>query len=223
MDILNLLGTAWYYLPVIFDMANESKGIREFNILKNIAIEGEPVVEINKPYYQYNILEAWDPISLEGAPLFFGLTGPRGKQQVFDHFYRHYGIDPLQFINLIHPRSYTAPSVELEFGIMLEPGVIIASQTRIGYGVTIKRGTTVGHHVILEEYTEINPGVTISGNVHIGRACILGSGCVIRDQVRVGEKCIIGMGSVVTHDIPPGVIAYGNPCKVIKKNDKWDI
>jgi len=34
---------------------------------------------------------------------------------------------------------------------------------------------------------------------------------------------MIGAGSVVIKDIPSGVVAYGNPCKVIMKNNKWEI
>ena len=31
-----------------------------------------------------------------------------------------------------------------------------------------------------------------------------------------GDNCIIGAGSVVVKDIPDGVTAYGNPCKVVR-------
>ena len=46
----------------------------------------------------------------------------------------------------------------------------------------------------------------------------------ILQGVTIGENSIIGAGSVVTHDIPAGVIAAGNPCRVIRKiteQDKW--
>jgi acetyltransferase-like isoleucine patch superfamily enzyme len=39
--------------------------------------------------------------------------------------------------------------------------------------------------------------------------------------VTIGKHTLIGAGSVVTKDIPDGVIAYGNPCKVIRKNERW--
>jgi len=37
----------------------------------------------------------------------------------------------------------------------------------------------------------------------------------------IGDGTLIGMGRIVTGDIPPGVIAYGNPCKVVRDNDVW--
>jgi maltose O-acetyltransferase len=42
---------------------------------------------------------------------------------------------------------------------------------------------------------------------------------VVFDHVSIGDGSIVGGGSVVTKDVPAGVLAYGNPCKVIKKID----
>jgi maltose O-acetyltransferase len=36
--------------------------------------------------------------------------------------------------------------------------------------------------------------------------------------VTIGNNVVIGAGSIVTKDIPDNVIAYGNPCKVVRKN-----
>jgi len=35
--------------------------------------------------------------------------------------------------------------------------------------------------------------------------------------VTIGDDAIIGAGSVVTRDIPAGVLAVGNPCRVVRK------
>jgi maltose O-acetyltransferase len=34
--------------------------------------------------------------------------------------------------------------------------------------------------------------------------------------VRIGSRAVIGAGSVVTRDVPGGVFAAGNPCRVIR-------
>jgi maltose O-acetyltransferase len=54
----------------------------------------------------------------------------------------------------------------------------------------------------------------------IGDGTTLGSGTVVRDGVNIGKGCFIGMGSVVTKDIPDGMMAFGNPCKVQKPFQK---
>jgi len=40
--------------------------------------------------------------------------------------------------------------------------------------------------------------------------------------VTIGSNVVIGSGSVVTKDVPDGVIAVGNPCKVIRKITEED-
>lgn len=50
--------------------------------------------------------------------------------------------------------------------------------------------------------------------VHIGKNCWLGAGVIVCPGVTIGDNTIIGAGSVVTKDIPSGVVAFGNPCRV---------
>ena len=50
----------------------------------------------------------------------------------------------------------------------------------------------------------------------IGRNVWVGGHCVILAGVTIGDNSVIGAGSVVTKDVPENVIAYGNPCRVIK-------
>lgn len=54
--------------------------------------------------------------------------------------------------------------------------------------------------------------VTIGDNVWIG------GGVIILPGVTIGNNVVIGAGSVVTKDIPDNVIAYGNPCRIIREN-----
>src|SRR5205807_3518232 len=53
--------------------------------------------------------------------------------------------------------------------------------------------------------------------VEIGSDVWVGGGAVICPGVKIGSKTVIGAGSVVTRDIPDGVLAAGNPCRVIRK------
>lgn len=52
--------------------------------------------------------------------------------------------------------------------------------------------------------------------ITIGNNCWLASNVTVIAGVTIGDGCVIGAGSVVTKDIPSGVLAAGNPCKVIK-------
>ena len=44
----------------------------------------------------------------------------------------------------------------------------------------------------------------------------VGGNTVINPGVTIGDNVVIGSGSVVTKDIPSGVIAAGNPCRVLR-------
>jgi maltose O-acetyltransferase len=53
--------------------------------------------------------------------------------------------------------------------------------------------------------------VTIGSDVWVGGAAIICPG------VTIGDRTVIGAGSVVTRDIPAGVLAVGNPCRVVRE------
>lgn len=61
------------------------------------------------------------------------------------------------------------------------------------------------------------PYLTSSKPITIGDNVWIAGGSIILPGVSIGSNSTIGSGSVVTKDIEAGVLAYGNPCKVIKK------
>jgi len=57
---------------------------------------------------------------------------------------------------------------------------------------------------------EYGKAITIGSDVWVG------GGAIILAGVRIGSRAVIGAGSVVTRDVPDGVFAAGNPCRVIR-------
>ncbi|MGX9148025.1 sugar O-acetyltransferase [Mesorhizobium sp. 128a] len=53
--------------------------------------------------------------------------------------------------------------------------------------------------------------------VEIGSDVWVGGGAIIQPGVTIGSGTVIGAGSVVTRDIPAGVFAAGNPCRVVRE------
>lgn len=53
--------------------------------------------------------------------------------------------------------------------------------------------------------------------VTIGSDVWVGGGTIICPGVTIGSKTVIGAGSVVTRNIPDGVVAVGNPCRVLRE------
>ena len=123
-----------------------------------------------------------------------------------------------RFINVIHSGLDISKMSSLGNGVLINSKVSIAAHTHIGDFVSINRNVSIGHHTIIGDYCSINPGVNIAGNVTIGKGTTIGIGANIIDGVKIGDNTIIGAGSLVTKDLPDNVVAYGNPCKIIRDN-----
>lgn len=87
---------------------------------------------------------------------------------------------------------------------------------------------TIGDRVFLgpavQIYTATHPldaatrasGLEGGSPVVIGNDVWIGGGAVVLPGVTIGDRAVIGAGSVVTKDVPPGVLAAGNPCRVLR-------
>ena len=102
--------------------------------------------------------------------------------------------------------------VYINFGcVILDCGpVSIGAQTLIGPNVGIYDAS----HAL--DADERMAGALKPGSVSIGRRVWIGGGTIILPDVSIGDDTVIGAGSVVTHDIPSGVVAVGNPCRVLR-------
>ncbi len=112
------------------------------------------------------------------------------------------------------------------------------------YGANIRLGQRVFFNfncvvldvcqVIIGDFTLFGPAVQIYAATHpmnaaqrrlhesgrpveIGADVWVGGGAIICPGVTIGAQTVIGAGSVVAKNIPPGVFAAGNPCRVIRE------
>lgn len=103
-------------------------------------------------------------------------------------------------------------SVYANFNLTLvdDTYIYVGDNTMFGPNVVL---ATAGHP-ILPELRE--KGYQFNLPIHIGKNCWLGAGVIVMPGVSIGDNSVIGAGSIVTKDIPSNVVAYGNPCKVIR-------
>lgn len=59
--------------------------------------------------------------------------------------------------------------------------------------------------------------IEIVAPVIVGDNTWVASGSIICPGVTIGRNCVIGAGSVVTHDVPDNMLAFGNPCQIIRE------
>lgn len=141
---------------------------------------------------------------------------PSTKKFLFNFYQKLWKINFDDFIPLVHPSAIVSSSVKKSHGLQIEPLSVIAPYTKIGFGVNISRNCSIGHHNIINDYCSVYAGSNIAGFAEIGEGTTIGPGTTVFSNVKIGSNSIIGGGSVVSKDIPSNVLAYGNPCTIIK-------
>ena len=129
----------------------------------------------------------------------------------------------------IGPGSEVKPPFRCDYGFNIFAG----EKLFINYDCVILDCNTVrlGDRVLMgpkvQIYTATHPlnpierreGWESALPVEIGSDVWIGGGAIICPGVTIGEGSTIGAGSVVTRDLPPRVVAAGNPCRVIRHLD----
>jgi len=104
-------------------------------------------------------------------------------------------------------------NIYANFGLTMvdDTHIYVGDNTMFGPNVTI---ATAGHPIDPELRSR---GLQYNLPVRIGRNCWLGAGVIVMPGVTIGDNTVIGAGSIVTKDIPSGVVAVGNPCRVLRE------
>ena len=126
-----------------------------------------------------------------------------------------------QYITAIHPSAIVSPRAKICEGSVVMQGAIIQSCATIGKHCIINTGASIDHENVIGDYVHISPQTILCGDVSVGAGTWIGAGSVIRQGITIGCNCMIGAGSVVVSDIPDNVVAFGNPCKVIKSINQY--
>lgn len=95
-------------------------------------------------------------------------------------------------------------------------------------------------HIYVGDYTMFAPNVLLASATHpilpalrqkgyqynlpirIGKNCWLGAGVIVLPGVTIGDNTVVGAGSVVTKDLPPNVVAVGNPARILREIGERD-
>ena len=155
----------------------------------------------------------------------FNMTRPsegEKRQKMLSEMFGEIGegcyIEPPLHSNWGGRHVHFGKGVYANFGLTLvdDTHIYVGDYTMFGPHVTL---ATAGHPILPQlrekEYQFNSP-------IHIGRNCWLGAGVIVLPGVSIGDNSVIGAGSVVTKDIPANVVAYGNPCKVVRPISEKD-
>ena len=127
-------------------------------------------------------------------------------------------IEPPFYANWGGAHCHFGKNVYANFNLTMvdDTHIYVGDHTMIGPNVTI---ATAGHPILPELRKK---AYQFNASVKIGKNCWLGAGVTVLPGVSIGDDTVIGAGSVVTKDIPGGVVAVGNPCRVMRKINARD-
>lgn len=206
---LTILGKSDPVITMITDNLESNNLFPKIQIINNLNLPISHSIENEK-----FLIEIHETI-IDSDYYFLGVNKSKNKIEVFNFF----GIPKKKFLNIINESSKISKKTLIGNGCLINSLVSIAAHTKLGNFVSVNRNSSIGHHSFLDDFVTINPGVNVAGFVKIGKGTLIGMGSNIIDGINIGANTIIGAGSLVTKDIPDNVIAYGNPCKIIRIND----
>jgi acetyltransferase-like isoleucine patch superfamily enzyme len=134
----------------------------------------------------------------------------------------------------IGARFQTGHNVVVREECTIGDDVSVWSNTVVDYGCRIGDRVKIHSNCYIAQYTDIAddvflaPGVCVANDLYpgqansagvmsgpsIGAGAQIGVNVTLLPFVRVGAGSLIGAGAVVVMDIPPGVVAYGNPATI---------
>ena len=88
--------------------------------------------------------------------------------------------------------------------------ITIGDDVQIGPGVQLLTPVHPVHPELRRDGWEAGAPIVIGNNVWLGGAVVVCPG------VNIGADTVVGAGSVVTRDLPAGVVAAGNPARVLR-------
>lgn len=127
----------------------------------------------------------------------------------------------------IEPGSVIRELVEIGDRVIVMMGAVLNIGSVIGAGTMIDMNAVVGARAIVGEDCHIGAGAVLAGvleppsadPVVVEDEVLIGANAVVLEGCRVGKGSVVAAGAVVTGDIPPGVVAAGQPARAIKTVD----
>lgn len=113
-------------------------------------------------------------------------------------------------------------NISLGANVFFNFNCVILDVARVRIGARVLFGPAVQVYAATHplDAQERASGLELGRPVEIGDDVWVGGGAIVCPGVRIGARSVIGAGSVVTRDIPEGVLAAGNPCRVLRSLDE---
>ena len=109
-------------------------------------------------------------------------------------------------------------NIEAGENLFINHNCVILDCAKVSFGDNVLIGpnccfAAAGHPTDAEQRAAL---LEYAHPIKVGNNVWFGAGVTVLPGITIGDNSVIGAGSIVTKDIPPNVIAAGNPCRVIK-------
>lgn len=119
---------------------------------------------------------------------------------------------------VVDPSASVSHTAVIEEGVFVAKQAVVNAHAAIGKMTIINSGSVIEHDCNIGNFVSIAPGAVLCGNVKVGNYTVIGPNCTLHHDKTVGEASVIGAASNVTRNMPSHIVAYGNPCKMIREN-----
>jgi UDP-perosamine 4-acetyltransferase len=119
----------------------------------------------------------------------------------------------LGFPNLIHPRSWVSPSLQLGRGNIIFPFATVLAPAVMGDFNFLHAGAYLGHHTRLGSNCFLAAGAKVVDKSTLGDGVFMGAGACVVKGVHVGSWTTVGANSVVNRSLAEGLVAVGAPAR----------
>ena len=167
------------------------KGVR----VKDIAVIGSDDAVLDYPNSDVVLVNALGPLPKKS-------TREALSKKFIDRGY--------QFLTLIHPRAYVAPSAKIEDGAQIMAGALVQAQSCIGRLSVVNSGAIIEHDCIISGHAHIAPGAILCGGVQAAEGVFIGSGAVVLENTSLGANSILAAGVTLRKDLGENEVFYGH-------------
>ena len=109
--------------------------------------------------------------------------------------------------------TFIGDNVSIRESVTINRGTIAFGKTIIGDNVLLMACAHVAHDCIVGNNTIMANLATLGGHVELGEWVNLGGGVMIHQFTKIGSQSFIGGGFRAVQDVPPFIIAAGEPLK----------
>jgi sugar O-acyltransferase (sialic acid O-acetyltransferase NeuD family) len=127
-----------------------------------------------------------------------------------------------EFVTAIHPSAQIGREASVGAGSVVMAGAVINPRARVGRFCIVNTAATLDHDSVMEDYSSLAPRASAGGNVRLGAFTAVSLGAGLVHGIVIGEHTVVGAGATVLRDLPPCVVAYGTPARVVRPRQPGD-